>query len=100
MSHRYTPVAVSGLSSGVVMVAAGYVRARVVCCGYLRVLGMWARVYVACLPRMRAVAPVGRVVMLMSVWFVVCVLCVMGWSHAVSAWAWCDVMCKVHVGGV
>ena len=35
---RYAPVAVSGLSSGVVMVAAGVVRARVVCCGYLWVL--------------------------------------------------------------
>jgi hypothetical protein len=39
-SNRNTPVAVSGLSSGVVMVAAGSVRARVVCCGYLWVLGM------------------------------------------------------------
>ena len=39
-SDRRTPVAVSGLSSGVVMVAAGSVRARVVCCGYLWVLGM------------------------------------------------------------
>ena len=39
-SSRFTPVAVSGLSSGVVMVAAGSVRARVVCCGYLWVLGM------------------------------------------------------------
>ena len=38
--NRNTPVAVSGLSSGVVMVAAGSVRARVVCCGYLWVLGM------------------------------------------------------------
>ena len=39
-SDRRTPVAVSRLSSGVVMVAAGSVRARVVCCGYLWVLGM------------------------------------------------------------
>ena len=64
---RSTPVAVSGLSSGVVMVAAGEVRARVVCCGNLWVLGMRARVCVARLPRMRAVARVGRVVMLMRV---------------------------------
>ena len=39
-SNLYAPVAVSGLSSGVVMVTAGGVRARVVCCGYLWVLGM------------------------------------------------------------
>ena len=50
-TNRNTPVAVSGLSSGVVMVAAGHVRARVVCCGCLWVLGMWARVCVARLPR-------------------------------------------------
>jgi hypothetical protein len=31
LTNRNTPVAVSGLSSGVVMVAAGPVRARVVC---------------------------------------------------------------------
>ena len=37
------------------------------CCGYLWVLGMRARVCVAHLPDLRAVAPVGRVVMLMSV---------------------------------
>ena len=37
-TNRNTAVAVSGLSSGVVMVAAGYVRARVVC-SLLRVLG-------------------------------------------------------------
>ena len=30
-TNRLTPVAVSGLSSGVVMVAAGFVRTRVVC---------------------------------------------------------------------
>ena len=69
---RLLPFAVSGLSSGVVMVTAGRVRARVVCCGNLRVLGMWARVCVARLPCMRAVARVGRVVMLMSVFGCAC----------------------------
>ena len=46
---RYAPVAVSGLSSGVVMVAAGYVRARVSFVTFAFVLGMivGARVCVA-----------------------------------------------------
>ena len=46
LDSRYTPVAVYGLSSGVIMVAAGMVRARVVCCGYLWVLEM-GRVFVS-----------------------------------------------------
>ena len=74
------------------MVAAGQVRALVVCvvgtCGCLgcgRVFALRAcHICVQC-------APVGRVVMLRSVCFGECVRCVLGWSDA-AAWAWCDVL--------
>ncbi len=86
------PGAVYGLSSGVVMVAAGGVRARVVCCGQLWELGMWARCCVARLPRIRAVAPASWTGCEVDAYFGVCVRCVMECSDAVSAWALCDVL--------
>ena len=43
-AQRLSPVAVSGLSAGVVMVAAGLVRARVVCFTFVRVRDRFGRV--------------------------------------------------------
>ena len=55
-TDRLAPVAVSGLSAGVVMVSAGGVRARIVCLR-LCVLGMMLGAYVcvACLPELACI---------------------------------------------
>ncbi len=95
-TNRNTPVAVSGLSSGVVMVVAGaQVRARCVLWVHL---GAWCvSVCFCCVLATHACSGAswtGCDVDECVVWGVRAkfLRCVMGWSDAVSAWAWCDVM--------